>query len=230
VSAGEYRLYDFAGHSEQALCFGLRHDRRILILPPLFDEMNRVRRMLVQAMRALDALGTGSILPDLPGCNESQSALEVQDLASWRSAVVAAADQLGATHVAALRGGALIDDGALHLPHWRLASVKGQSLLKMMIRTRIAGAKEEGLALTEAGLMKDALSGPVAFAGNLLSPAMIAQLVEAVPAGMANCTERKLGEDLEGSSLWLRAEPQDDAAMSANIAHDLDRWSRTCAA
>ncbi len=230
MSAGVYRTYDFAGASEQALCFGLGHERRVLIVPPLFDEMNRVRRMLVQAMRALDALGVGSILPDLPGCNESQSALEVQDLASWRSAVVAAAEQLGATHVAALRGGALIDDGAVHLPHWRLAPVKGHSLLKTMIRTRIAGAKEEGVALTEAGLMAEALAGPVAFAGNLLSPAMIAQLVEATPAELTRCTERKLGEDFEGSTLWLRAEPQDDPTMSANIAHDLDQWSRTCAA
>ncbi len=230
MSAGDYRSYEYAGQVEQALCFGMGHDRRILILPPLFDEMNRLRRMLVQAMRALDRLGTGSILADLPGCNESARALHDQDLISWRSAVTAMATIFDATHVAAIRGGTLIDDGVAHLPHWRLAPVKGQSILKTMIRTRIAGAKEEGLALTEAVILDQAKVGPVALAGNLLSSAMIAQLTDAVPAPLDDCLERKLGADLEGSTLWLRAEPQDDPVMSESIASDLDQWSRTCAA
>jgi hypothetical protein len=228
VSSLEYLTYEFEGQNENALCFGLHHDRRILILPPLFDEMNRVRRMLVQAMRDLDAQGCGSIMPDLPGCNESLAALDVQDLSLWRSAVVAASSQFGATHVAAIRGGALIDDALPDLPHWRLAPAKGQSLLKTMIRTRIAGAKEEGVALTEAGLLADAQSRPVSFAGNRLSPAMVAQLGEAVPAELGNAVERRLGEDIQGSTLWLRAEPQDDLAMSQSIAHDLAAWSLSC--
>jgi hypothetical protein len=228
VIAPEYRTYDFAGLGEQALCCGIGHGRRILILPPLFDEMNRVRRMLVQAMRMLEAHGCGSILPDLPGCNESLAKLEAQNLASWRAAVLAAAEQLGATHVAACRGGALLDDALPDLPHWRLAPVKGQSLLKAMIRTRIAGAKEEGIALTEAGLMAEAMAGPVSFAGNLLSPSMVTQLGEAVPAELGNIVERRLGEDVEGSTLWLRAEPQDDAAMSASLAQDWATWSQSC--
>jgi hypothetical protein len=204
------------------------HARRILILPPLFDEMNRVRRMLVQAMRALEAQSCGSILPDLPGRNESLATLEAQDLASWRAAVAAAAEQLGATHVAAIRGGALLDDALPDLPHWRLAAVKGQSLLKAMIRTRIAGAKEEGIALNEAGLMAEAMARPVSFAGNMLSPAMVVQLGEAVPAELGNVVERRLGDDLEGSTLWLRAEPQDDAAMSDSLAQDWAKWSQSC--
>jgi hypothetical protein len=228
VTAPDYRTYDFAGLGEQALCCGMGHSRRILIVPPLFDEMNRVRRMLVQTMRMLAAQGCGSILPDFPGYNESLAKLEAQDLASWRSAVAAAAEQLGATYVAAIRGGALLDDALPDLPHWRLAPVKGQSLLKAMIRTRIAGAKEEGVALTEAGLMAEAMAGPVSFAGNVLSPSMVAQLAEAVPAEYSNVFERRLGEDVEGSTLWLRAEPQDDAAMSASIASDWAIWSQSC--
>jgi hypothetical protein len=228
VSAHLYLTYDIGGHVEQALCFGLHHERRILILPPLFDEMNRVRRMLVQAMRALEAQGCGSILADFPGCNESLAALNAQDLTTWRAAVVAAVAQSGATHVAAIRGGALIDDAVPELPHWRLAPVKGQSLLKTMIRTRIAGAKEDGFALTEAGLLKEAQSQPVSIAGNLLSPSMVAQLGEAVPAELGNAVERRLGEDIQGSTLWLRAEPQDDLAMSQSIAHDLAAWSLSC--
>lgn len=227
MSTPEYRTYSFNGHDEFCLCFGAGHTRQILIIPPLFDEMNRTRRMMVQAMRDLDARGVGSMLVDLPGCNESMAGLAEQSLDSWRAAVAACAEQLGATHIASLRGGALVDD-APALPHWRLAPAKGSSLLKTMIRTRIAGEKEAGKATTEAELMAAAETAPLELAGNLLGPEIVAQLATAEPAPLANLTERKLGEDIAGSPLWLRAEPQDDAAMSASIAADLERWSASC--
>ena len=53
----EYRTYHFAGHDEHVLCFGAEYSRQILIIPPLFDEMDRCRRMLVQAIRALAERG-----------------------------------------------------------------------------------------------------------------------------------------------------------------------------
>jgi hypothetical protein len=222
-----YRPYHHQGQDEYCLCFGLDHARRILIIPPLFDEMNRVRRMLVEAMRLLEARGVGSILIDLPGCNESLAALEAQDLSRWHDAVAACAQQLGATHSAALRGGALLDD-AVALPRWRLAPAKGASLLKILLRTRIAGEKEAGRMLSEADLLARAENGPIELAGNVLGPNMVAQLQTAVAEPAVGITERRLGEDIGGTPLWLRAEPQDDAAMSANIATDLDRWSASC--
>jgi hypothetical protein len=223
----EYRTYSFAGHDEHVLCFGAGSPRQILIVPPLFDEMNRVRRMLAQAMRDLAGRGVGSMLLDLPGCNESGAALEVQSLATWHEAVADAAAQLGATHIASLRGGALVDDSTA-LPQWRLAPAKGASLLKTMIRTRIAGDKEAGKATTEAELLAIAKTAPIELAGNLLGPAMVAELGTAEPAMRSNLTIRALGQDITGSSLWLRAEPQDDPAMSAAIAADLDSWSIAC--
>lgn len=224
----EYRTYHFAGHDEHVLCFGAGSSRQILIIPPLFDEMNRCRRMLVQAMRGLAERGLGSLLLDLPGCNESPAELEGQSLGTWHDAVTAAATQLGATHIASLRGGALIDNGATDLPHWRLAPAKGSSLLKTMIRTRIAGDKEAGKATSEAGLMEAAKAAPIELAGNLLGPVMVAELASAEPAEIAQLTVRTLGKDIAGSTLWLRAEPQDDPAMSAAIATDLDEWSTSC--
>ncbi|MFN3749157.1 MAG: hypothetical protein ACK4SJ_10775 [Sphingorhabdus sp.] len=224
----EYRTYQFAGHDEHVLCFGAGSSRRILIIPPLFDEMNRCRRMLVQAMRALAERGAGSVLLDLPGCNESHAALEAQSLSTWREAVVAAATQLGATHMASLRGGALIDDGAVNVPHWRLVPAKGSSLLKTMIRTRIAGDKEAGKQTSEAQLLAEAQKAPIELAGNVLGPAMVAELTNAEPSEILQLTLRLLGQDIAGSPLWLRTEPQDDPAMSAAIAADLDQWSATC--
>jgi hypothetical protein len=224
----EYRTYHFDGHDEHVLSFGAETSRRILIIPPLFDEMNRCRWMLGQAMRGLAERGTGSFLIDLPGCNESHSALEDNSLSTWREAVGAAAAQLGATHIASLRGGALVDDGAANLPHWRLAPAKGSSLLKTMIRTRIAGDKEAGKANSEAGLMEAAKTGPIELAGNMLGPAMVAELASTEPTEVAQLTQRALGQDIAGSTLWLRAEPQDDPVMSDAIAADLHLWSASC--
>ena len=135
--------------------------------------------MLVQAMRGLAERNVGSLLIDLPGCNESLAALEQQCLTTWREAVSAAASQLGATYIASLRGGALIDDGATDMPRWRLAPAKGSSLLKTMIRTRIAGDKEAGKATTEAWLMEAVKNAPIELAGNLLGPAMVSELANA---------------------------------------------------
>jgi hypothetical protein len=227
VSSPKYRIYSYNGQNEFCLSFGVEQSRQILIIPPLFDEMNRVRRMLTQAMRDLAARGVGSVLIDLPGSNESLARLEEQSLNGWRAAVAACAQQLGATHSAALRGGTLVDDGA-SLPHWRLAPVKGSALLKTMIRTRLAGDKEAGKTTSEAELMALAQRAPLELAGNMLGPDMIAQLSAAEPVPVTDRVERKLGEDITGSPLWLRAEPQDDATMSASIAEDLDRWSAAC--
>jgi hypothetical protein len=228
VSAPEYLRYTSAGHDEFCLGLGGSGARRILIVPPLFDEMNRMRRVLVSAMRALAMRGVGSLLIDLPGCNESLASLERQSLDSWRDAVVACAQQLSATHIASIRGGSLIDSTQPDLPHWRLAPVKGASLLKTLIRTRIAGEKEAGNSISEAQLMTLAETVPIELAGNILSPDMVAQLATAEPTTLPHLTERRLGEDVGGSPLWLRAEPQDDAMFAANIAADLDSWSASC--
>lgn len=226
--AAEYLTYSVAGHDEFCLSFGGDSVRRILIIPPLFDEMNRMRRVLAVAMRDLAERGIRSVLIDLPGCNESLASLPEQSLDSWRNAVAACVDQLAMTHIASIRGGALVDDVLPESPHWRLASVKGTSLLKTMIRTRIAGEKEAGNSISEAQLLAEAETVPIELAGNVLSPDMVAQLAVAEPVALPQLTERKLGVDIVGSPLWLRAEPQDDAVLSANIADDLDRWSASC--
>ncbi len=225
--APTHLTYEFGGRQEYCLGFGdAKAPRRILIVPPLFDEMNRVRRMLVEAMRTLASHGVSSYLPDLPGCNESLADISTQKLADWQRAVIEAAKQLGATHIASLRGGTLIDHEPV-LPHWRLAPVKGSSLLKTMLRTRIAADKEAGLSTTIDALMTQAVSGPLALSGFHLGSAMLASLEGAEPVAVAGCHEVVL-DDIDGSALWLRAEPQDDPAMSVALAAELDRWSASC--
>jgi hypothetical protein len=228
VSAAPSHLhYGFGGHKEYCLSFGsVTATRSILIVPPLFDEMNRVRRMLVEAMRALAANGARTLLPDLPGCNESAAELSAHTIGTWQDAVAAATTQLGATHIAALRGGTLIDHKAL-LPQWRLAPVKGSSLLKAMLRTRIAAEKERGNTVTAEQLMISAQSEPLELSGNMMSVAMLESLGNAEPELSGNSCEIGLA-DICGTPLWLRAEPGDAPEMSAAIAADLDRWSAQC--
>ena len=86
--------YHFDGRAEQLLTIG-SGDPAILFVPPLFDEMNRMRRTLVLAMHALAERDIASTLMDLPGANESLAPLEEQSLTRWREAVAAAADAAG---------------------------------------------------------------------------------------------------------------------------------------
>ena len=221
--------YYFDGFDEACLSFGdANAPRRILIIPPLFDEMNRVRAMLVGAMRGLAARGVATLLPDLPGCNESIASITAQSVESWRRAVAAAAGQRDATHIASIRGGALL----LHFvgsPQWRLAPVNGASLLKTMLRTRIASDKEAGLNSTIESLMAEAKTGSLELSGYRLGGDMLAELNAAIPGYTAFKIMLGDGPDqLKGKPLWLRAEPQEDAEMSAALAADLDRWSASC--
>merc|ERR1711948_167990 len=81
---------------------------RVLICPAWVDEANKLRRFTVEVMRRLDRAGIDTLLPDLPGCNESLLPPHDQTLGGWRSDMIAAAEALRATHVLALRAGAQV--------------------------------------------------------------------------------------------------------------------------
>ena len=84
-----------AGNTENALRFGGDPSSRVLILSALFDEHNKLRRFTIDLMRALEAAGVASVLPDLPGCNESLDPLAEQTISDWREAVSAADGRAG---------------------------------------------------------------------------------------------------------------------------------------
>ncbi len=221
---------------EQCLRFaGAQDAPAILMVPPLFDEANRMRRTLVQTMRSLSALGIASLLPDLPGQNDSLQPTEAATLMQWRDALAAiAAAERGAVLVASWRGGALIDDavgGAIGW--WRMAPVAGTSIVKAMIRTRIAGEREAGRMVTADSVRAEAGDGPVELAGNFLNARMLDELEGASPAEVAPLRTVAVGlgaGKLTGSALWLRAEPGEDTAMAEAMAADIHKWAMTCAA
>jgi alpha-beta hydrolase superfamily lysophospholipase len=206
------------------------HRATVLIVPPLFDEANRLRRTLVLAMRALAAEGFAVVLPDLPGQNESLVALEDVDLERWQDALAdVAAGIAGPVITASIRGGALIDHRARATAWWRLAPVGGASLLRTMMRARVAADREAGILSSLDDLQEAAKTAPLLLAGNALSSAMVAQIGIAEAQPVEPLRSVGLGADgIAGTPLWLRAEPGEDAAMAAAIAADIIAWSRTC--
>jgi pimeloyl-ACP methyl ester carboxylesterase len=199
----------------------------ILFVPPLFEEANRTRRTLVLAMHALATQGFASVLPDLPGQNESLVPLEDVHLAQWLAALADVADAIdGPLIIASVRGGALIDHRAKAAAWWRLAPVGGASLLRTLMRARIAADREAGITASLESLQERTKT-----AGNRLSPAMVAQLrsAEAQPVAPLRSVTLGSGDDaIAGTPLWLRAEPGEDGAMAAAIAADITAWSKTC--
>jgi hypothetical protein len=199
---------------EFALSFDDQRRHRLLIVPPLFAEMNRMRRLLAQAMRVLDDDGIDSMLPDLPGTNESLQPLFGQSLHGWRTAMARAAQGFGATHVLAVRGGALIFPNAL--PGWVLEPVMGASILRQMVRARVLAAREAGRHEDSATLLDTSRTEGLLLAGYDLGPALIAGLESARPLDEG---QREIRQgDLGGAALWLRAEPGDDPAQASRLA------------
>lgn len=199
---------------EYALAFDRGRERRILVVPALFDEANKLRHFTVEAMRRLDAAGIDTFLPDLPGCNESLAPLDAQTLTGWREATEAAAAHFGATHTLTVRGGALC---APELPTWRYAPATGSSILRAMLRARVIASKEAGIEETRDGLLELGREGGLELAGYRLGAAMIRELELAEPSGgaaLANIAQPDLG----GAGLWLRAEPDHDPAQADALA------------
>jgi len=200
---------------ELAICLDQQRERRLLILPALFDEANRLRRLTVETMRRLDRVGVDSFLPDLPGTNESLVPLASVALAEWRAAATAAARHFDATHVLAIRGAALIVPQ--DLPGWRLAPLNGATLLRQMLRMRILTRREAGFEETQSGLIEAGLSSGLELGGYSLSAQMLADLQQATPPEETGQTI--IGQDmLGGPALWLRAEPDESPVQADSLA------------
>lgn len=199
---------------EYAFTLDRDRERRLLIVPALFEEANRTRRFLVQTMRLLDEAGIDSFLPDLPGCNESPQDFAAQSLHGWRGAMAAAAQAFAATEVLAVRGGALVFPA--HLPGWALEPVKGASVLRQMLRARTIAAREAGHPEDSAALLEIGRAEGLELAGYRCGASLIAGLESALPLDESQRTIRQA--DLGGGALWLRSEPGEDAGQSAALA------------
>jgi len=186
---------------------------RVLVVPALFDEANKLRHFTVEVMDRLAGAGIGSVLPDLPGCGESLAALDTQTPGDWALAMQGAARHFACTHVLAIRGGALV--APADRPAWHYAPVAGASLLRQMLRARILSLREAGLEETQDSLLAKGREAGLELAGYALSPEFLSEFGGLVPvAGAVPITQDMLG----GPGRWLRAEPAFDPAQADALA------------
>ena len=209
------RWHPPGGGEELCLAFDRGEAARLIVLPAWFDEANKLRHFTVEVMRRLHAAGWAAFLPDLPGCNESLAPFQAQDLETWRGAASEAARQCGATHCLTIRAGAgLAPEG---LAGWRYASIAATAALKALLRARVISSKEARVAETTDELIDVGCAEGLELAGYRLGPAMIRQMAEgALPddGGLTDIPQRDVG----GGGLWLRAEPDFDAAQAERLA------------
>ena len=203
------------GNTEFAISFDQQRKNRVLVIPALFDEANKLRRLTIEVMRRLDASGVDCFLPDLPGCHDSLTNLSAQSLSDWRNAVALCVEQFGATHVFSLRAGALIVPTGM--PGWRYSPVTGSRVLRGLLRARVIAARENGIQEKPEDLLSVGRKSGLVLAGYALSAEMVGELADS----QANVTSDQielLQSDIGGAGLWLKAEPDFDAAQADALA------------
>lgn len=198
-----------------ALVFDKGRKHRLLVLPALFDEANKMRRQTVEVMRRLDLSGIDAFLPDLAGCNESLQPLEVQTLENWRAAAMTAAAEFEATHLLAIRAGCLLAPPSL--PGWRYAPTTGAKVLRSLLRARTIAAREAGQAEKIEDLSVVARTEGIDLAGWSIGAALFTALEKAV--ANTDGQQAVIGQDdIGGAGLWLRAEPGEDTGQADMLA------------
>ena len=208
-------LPDGGTGEEMALAFDWNRTHRLLVLAPLFNEGNTFRHQLFEIMRQLSLDGVDCFLPDLTGCNESPQPLDRQTIAHWRKAVLAAAEYFGTSHVFALRSSAwLVPDG---MPGWIYAPVPPSQTLRTMLRARIIAAREAGIEERSEELLEAGRQDGLDLGGWQLGAALIGEMQDSGfdPGASHVIVEH---EEIGGAPLWLRAEPDSDAAQAEKIA------------
>lgn len=223
--------YDWKDGQEAMLRFGPPVGPVVLFAPPLFEEANRTRALLLSMARALADLSLASMIPDLPGTNESLIETEEATLSEWQAAFAVAAvsaSRHGQVHIAAVRGGALLDKLASARSRWYLAPAAGESLVRDLMRAR-------QIALATSGAHQSEDDDPIELAGNLVSQQMIAELRAASPLNPKLLRTIRLEDDpmpadryVDGVPLWRRSEPGNDAVLAALLAADIEAWVRKC--
>lgn len=204
---------------EFMLAYGPSEGPQLLVLQPLFEEMNRCRAMIAQVCRALAARGIGCWLPDLPGTGESLRTLDTIGWGDWLSAVRDAwtrvENETGqAPAIVALRGGALLDR-AIEAPVWRLAPTSGRSLLSDLRRSAIASGSDP--AHPAGYRYTDDLAAALTGADVIASP--FARTVRLAS------DDRAADAHIEGAPLWRRPEPEVDPTTTAAIVTDITAWA-----
>lgn len=173
---------------------GDKPTRRLLVLPPFAEEMNKSRPVLARLLPALAARGYACLVPDLFGTGDSEGRLEEAAWPQWRDELVAL-DAWFAARVPdtapvylAIRSGALLlsdvlarapAQAAAHVMLWQPV-LDGARFLQQFLRIRVMASRMAGGTESQAMLEERLAQGePVEVAGYMLTSRLTQGLREA---------------------------------------------------
>ena len=163
-----------------------RVTRRLLVVPPFAEEMNKCRRLLTLLARALATRGVETWLPDFYGTGDSEGDFSDAGWSDWQNDLIAVAALASSsedipTDYLALRSGALLL-GQVHarLPRYNAARVllwqpvlEGSRYLAQFLRVRVMASKLAGADESQQMLMQQFGEGRIVeVAGYGLSPGL----------------------------------------------------------
>ncbi len=225
--APRFSTYNCGGGREWLVSHGPEDGAHVLIVPPLFEELNRTRQLLAQMMRRLAAAGIATHLPDLPGTAESSRTLEDTSWSEWREAIALAVQAVSASYIVSIRGGSLLDDSAADADVLRFAPTEGKRLLRDMVRAR--SVTDKAFDSTAQKAIFD--GGPTLLGGYPVSAAFASALRQAEPADSAKVQTIRLEGDpgpayrhIAGPPLWRRAEPAGSPELASALAQEIVNW------
>lgn len=152
IEFGDHRL--FVMHYRPA---GDSARRRVVLLPPLTEELNKSRRLLAQIGRGLSHAGCEFVHLDLSGTGDSEGEFESARWHDWVDEIVTVASEKNANSLPltllGMRGGALLLDGVrqgLSVSVERVVAVQpvldGRQYLQQLMRVRVIASKFAGRA------------------------------------------------------------------------------------
>lgn len=236
----DFRLIDTPAGSLPCIVRPPAGGAQVLMIPPLFEEMNRTRALLAGIGRRLSERGIGSWLPDLPGTGDSAVPLTVVSWSSWRDSLRVLAETIAGSsgnhvHLFTVRGGALLADAARVESRYLLAPVaSGERLLRELMRTRLAADQERGAAGSLAGLEARLMQDTVELGGYPIGPSLAAdlrgaRLADLGPTRVVGLSGGSGDRLFEGPPVWRQAEPLAAPALARAVADDLADWIAICA-
>lgn len=214
----------------------------VVVAPPLFEEANRTRALIVAVLRGLAGRGVAGALPDLPGQGESRAPIERTDLndltAAYAAAVRHCAAGERAVYGASVRSGALLDAASGLSGRWRLSPQDGPALQRELTRVKqaeVGAARRLSGAWWSEGDGRDVIRTTIA--GNVMASGFLSGLTYR-PIHDEPCTKRRTVRfatdpapadlHLPGSPPWRRSEPEHEPLLSQALADDLADWLATC--
>lgn len=198
----------------------------ILILQPLFEEANRVRRTLAQICRFLDSAGLGVALPDLPGMGEHDRSAGDARFSEMKACVTTLASSLTrqgtSIFTAGFRAGCLFDSASTFAGAWRFAPEPGDRLVRTMLRTESPDDSNDSQVFVQGQAVSRTLLSELSVAGidDLPKVRTIRIATDRAPADL----------HIDASPLWRHAEPGEDPILARRLADDLIDWVKSCAA